>query len=224
MTSKRETVINNYASEIRILYVHKALSRSGRLAGALETERLGNRAKYSSSDLMGSSCIYRRWLQCSQGAAAAGPPGNRWGRSPARTTSNSTPPLTADPRRPSDGGGMGLVKVRKQRVVHKIRPGNPAAVLRSVTHPIYQVLKTPTIASNVHDFIDFPRKVPIPQHLRWRWIVVRRRVRAQDYRLDLGDMEHGVNMQTGGQRKFNRDGVYNTVNGKRANKTWCQLP
>ena len=115
---------------------------------------------HSSKGVMESSSIYRGCGdQSSYGAPAAGlirGACGASGRGFSRTRRNSAPSLTADPWRPSDGRWVVEIKVFQCGVVSKVRPGDPTAVFWSVTHPVYQVLKTSPVPSDIHNFVDLP--------------------------------------------------------------------
>ena len=102
-----------------------------------------------------------------------------------------------DPWRPSDGLGIGLVELLEQGGIRQVRARHPGAVLRPITHPVHQVVEPPPAATDLKDPVDLPDQIAALQVMGQRWDGSRRRQWAGGHRLDLGHMEHWVDLEGG---------------------------
>ena len=106
------------------------------------------------------------------------------------STRNRTPLPTGDLWRPTDGLGIGSVELLEQGGIRQVRARHPGAVLRSVTHPVHQVVESPPAATDLKDPVDLPDQIAALQDAG-------QRQRAGGHRLDLGHMEHWVDLEGG---------------------------
>ena len=91
---------------------------------------------------------------------------------------NRTPLPMGVPWRPSDGPRVGLVELLQEGRVRNVGAGDPCAVLRPVTHPVHQVVEIPRVRGSGGAGAGGDRSLV-------------------DLRLDLGDVEHWVDLEEG---------------------------